>query len=356
MIAETLYIVGGYIAEAAACGFLGWQMKGATVKPEPSKPKQKSLADAIKAGYEAVEKMANDIHEMYHPIGCKCVMCQIRADDKDPEPVAGSHCALPCFNCSVITCPTHPDRKPATVKTGGITGFPVETGSHIRSVEYESRNCGPVKIQAGHKPSRCCLYGFPQAKRGLYYKCITCNSEWKAFEHGPLDIRWHRLSGQYQPDTEDRKDTAIQNLETQLKSLTEAYQNVVEERDNLIDGKGFKSAGTHIDGKPVYYIQTPRRSRRPLARSLYDSFVPNPDLTDRENMQALADHAKGIVEYRDALEDGVIDEIVAQRMARWDRLEKEERRSPGGRIIEQAGEGPVRYIPPKKRSPAGAQF
>jgi hypothetical protein len=367
-------------------GAVGWYMRGAMgkmrdPKPHPLPPKAQTLVDAVKAGYAALDTMAKDIHAMYHPIGCKCAMCEIRGDDKDPEPPAGERCANPCFGCTILTCKRHPDHKPAK---------PVGA-SNVRSIEYE-RDCGPILVKAtgaaADRPSQCCLKGFPTAASNRNFECPVCGDDWVAKELGPQRITWIRLSGRYRTNKEINNlaharmeemsnpnditqigqrqlRTAVKNLEAQLKTLGEAYQQALADRDAVLSQSGLQSAGMHIGDTPLYFVksQSPFKaefkpaSRRPLARSLYDGFVPNPDLTDRENMQALADHAKGIVEYRDALEDGVINELVAQRMARWDRLEKEERRNPGGRMITQDGEGPVRYIPPKKkRSPAGAQF
>jgi hypothetical protein len=225
---------------AGGGGALGWYMYGSMNKPKPSKPKTESLADAVKHGYEAVDKMAKDIHNLYHPVGCKCVMCQLRADDGTPEETQDNYCMLPCFNCTVLTCPTHPDRKPASKGVSTVKNMHRPPGERVYTVngqevsreEYQEFNW------TGKLPKKTQPEALKTDGRGRKWVLVT-------------DI--------------DNKDVAIRNLETQLNTLGRAYQELQLRFETLLKGE----------------------------------FTPDPQAVDRAEMQRLAQYAKDIATQRE---------------------------------------------------------
>lgn len=268
--------------------------------PAPSKPsksvKDMSTYEMIKRGYDAMGRMAKDIHDLYHPPGCKCAICQIRADDDDSDPDAytGTYCSLPCFNCSVLTCPTHPDRKPASKPDAKVT--------------YKVSKVAP-----------------PVSNLHTAVKTDDQGKKWV-------------LVGEH--EDRNRKDIAIQNLESQLKSLTESYQQVVAQRDSLMHDRGLRSAGMHVGGQPLYLVD-PQWDPKQVDGGVHGvPFERRPVETDRQAMQRLAQVCQ--------------DEGIRARLTRQQRtakLEAEERENPGGYMIEEFGEGAVRYVPPRKPKP-----
>lgn len=308
MLAETLISAGAFLAGGGATWLanyvkssFGDPVVGRDIgnnvvhKSEKHDSRDMSTYDIIKRGYDAMGAMAKDIHDLYHPPDCKCAICQIRADDDDSDPNAytGDYCSLPCFNCSVITCPTHPDRRPAAKAKEKITYKP-------KAMQPGARG-GPIA-------------GVRTDDQGKKWVLIS--------EH----------------EDGNRKDIAIQNLETQLKDLTEKYQQVVAQRDSLMNERGLRSAGMHVGGKPLYMVDEMARPASGPGSRL--PFEPDPKATDRQNMQRLAQ----ICQDEDLVPNA--NDIIAKRIAREERvreLEHHEKLHPGY-MIEEFGEGPVRYI------------
>jgi hypothetical protein len=259
---------------AGGGGAVGWYMRNNMGQIHDPKPKTSDMStyDIIKRGYDAMGAMAKDIHDLYHPPGCKCAICQIRADDdaEDPNAYTGSYCSLPCFNCSVITCPTHPDRRP-----------PAKTKE---KVTYKPK----ADVSASAKP--------PSQVTGV--KIDKQNKMWVLVsEH----------------EEGSRNAIAIRNLEAQLKSLTESYQEVVAQRDSLMNERGLRSAGMHVGGKPLYMVdERSKPASGPGSRPPFD-------------LRA-ADEAH-----------------EAARKEQVSQLNHHQKLHPGY-MIEEFGEGPIRYI------------
>ena len=94
MIAQLVLDLIPYVPTVAAAGFTGFvagrqgrtPTKVITNRPATQK-RPESLSDALKDGYKVIEQMKRDIKALYHPDGCECAICEITADDdKKPEP------------------------------------------------------------------------------------------------------------------------------------------------------------------------------------------------------------------------------------------------------------------------------
>lgn len=67
-----------------------WFLREPKVK-QPEKPPE-TLADALKDGWAASDRMAKEIKALYHPPGCACAYCEITAgDDKDEPEILQPH-------------------------------------------------------------------------------------------------------------------------------------------------------------------------------------------------------------------------------------------------------------------------
>lgn len=248
----------------------------------PKPPKDMSLADAVKDGYKAIERMGQEIHRLYHPKGCKCAMCEIKADDETQETAipAGALCHDPCFGCTVLTCPTHPDRKPegARKTVGEALG--------IRTPPLKQMREDVSKLSLPEEPN------------------------------GP---GWNYGAAH---DEKKQLITAIKNLEAQLWTLSKNYQEVLAERDQLQKERGLQSAGMHIGGKPLYMV-----TDGPYRGPLKAEFIRDPKETDRQAMQRLAQVCR---------DEGVTREREIRQ------LEHHQKLHPGFMITE-FGVGPVRF-------------
>lgn len=239
MIMEIL-AWGSAFMPAIPAAWLGWQARK-HVEKKPPKPKLasgKTEADYVKAGWKAVEQIATEVHRLYHPVDCKCVMCQITADDDDPDPnrYTGEFCSQPCFGCTVLTCKTHPDRKPqaTTAKTAG----------DIQVLRGGFKN--------GHNAE------YWEREAGMWQKALDArNKEVAELQRVLQDVTDNNDLTYLSAAMEERSTlkTQVRNLDSQLKVLGDSLTEVTKERDQLKDMHGLQSAGFHIGGRPTYTVE-----------------------------------------------------------------------------------------------------
>lgn len=272
MIAETLMTVGPYAVAAAplVSATAGWYLggkhatKGVIKKPDP---KTSTEVDVLKYGCQVLEEIKTDIHRMYHPVGCHCALCEILGDDTPVEPPVGERCAEPCFACSVITCPRHPDHGPAKVSPPSENVMTIHYYDGHDWRQLKATAADQVRHNGKVIKTLCSQCG--ERTPNMWVDVVEphdvyCDGCWngsasrrnpssptpaieRTIEHSeniPEDVKQVLI----------RQRTAIKNLEAQLMSMVTEHQKVSEERDRLLNSKGIRSAGMHSGGVPLYHL------------------------------------------------------------------------------------------------------
>ena len=218
--------------------YVGWAVlgMGAYVIPRlmcAFEPKRtpKTEAQIITDGWKALERMQKDVHALYHPKGCKCAVCEIQADD-EPKP--------------------EPERKP-----GEVDKFVKVSPSYVRALQE--------KIDGLRKENT-------ELRKGSRERVVTKTVERKT---------------QFQHKLEQAAKFADQDQHP-IKLTGEIDGHAIEVTvapARKPDVEIYK----HGEPEPVRKIWYPTG---PTYRPLYDGFVRDPEETDREAMQRLAEHSR----------------------------------------------------------------